>query len=61
MALPTGVDWRLHRGETDPPLGWYSPRFAEKVPSWTLTGSLALAPGRRLRTEIGFATRVRDF
>ncbi len=54
MRLPRELGWHLHRGETDPPLGWYSPGFAQKQPSWTLVGSGTLGSGQRLRTEIAF-------
>ncbi|RZT26869.1 heparinase II/III-like protein [Kribbella sp. VKM Ac-2569] len=39
VELPAGLSWTLHRGETDPILGWYSGRFGHKVPSTTLLGS----------------------
>jgi heparinase II/III-like protein len=39
VELPAGLSWTLHRGETDPILGWYSGRFGHKVPSATLLGS----------------------
>ena len=34
LLLPDGLSWSLHRGETDPVLGWYSPRFGAKQPAW---------------------------
>ena len=46
--------WSAHRGETDPPLGWYSPRFGVRVPTTTLvgaargTGTLTLTTDLRL-------------
>ena len=39
MRLPTDLGWTVHRGECDPPLGWYSPRFGVRVPSTTLVGA----------------------
>ncbi|TDX02862.1 alginate lyase family protein [Kribbella sp. VKM Ac-2566] len=39
VELPPGLSWTVHRGETDPILGWYSGRFGHKVPSATLLGS----------------------
>ncbi|MEU4246115.1 alginate lyase family protein [Amycolatopsis sp. NPDC026612] len=39
MELPPGLSWTVHRGETDPPLGWYSAGFGRKEPSTTLVGS----------------------
>jgi hypothetical protein len=47
FALPEALTWTSHTGETDPILGWYSPRFGERVPATTLigTGLLAATPG----------------
>ncbi|MGW7518672.1 alginate lyase family protein [Streptomyces sp. NPDC054796] len=39
LDLPGQLSWRAHRGETDPPLGWYSPGFGRKEPSTTLVGT----------------------
>ncbi|QGN59147.1 alginate lyase family protein [Nostocoides sp. HKS02] len=39
LSLPPQLSWTAHRGETSPVLGWYSPRFGERVPSATLVGS----------------------
>jgi Heparinase II/III-like protein/Heparinase II/III N-terminus len=38
VALPPSMTWTAHRGEQNPPLGWYSPGFGRKQPSWTLIG-----------------------
>ena len=38
LELPAALTWSAHRGETDPVLGWYSPRFGERVPTRTLVG-----------------------
>ncbi len=38
LILPDGLSWSLHRGETDPVLGWYSPSFGVKQPAWVLIG-----------------------
>ncbi|MEX1007263.1 MAG: alginate lyase family protein [Acidimicrobiia bacterium] len=38
LTLPDRLRWTAHRGETDPVLGWYSPRFGTKTPSTTLVG-----------------------
>lgn len=38
LVLPVGLSWSLHRGETEPILGWYSPSFGSKVPAWALIG-----------------------
>ncbi|MFE3659948.1 alginate lyase family protein [Streptomyces sp. NPDC059165] len=39
LDLPAQLRWRTHRGETDPPLGWYSPGFGRKEPTTTLVGT----------------------
>ncbi|WP_438296099.1 alginate lyase family protein [Streptomyces sp. HUAS TT7] len=39
LDLPGQLCWRAHRGETDPPLGWYSPGFGRKEPTTTLVGT----------------------
>ncbi len=38
LSLPDGPSWTLSRGGTDPILGWYSPRFGEKQPTWAIIG-----------------------
>ncbi|MER5437861.1 alginate lyase family protein [Streptomyces sp. NPDC002790] len=39
LALPERLSWRAHRGEVEPPLGWYSAGFGRKEPATTLIGS----------------------
>ncbi|MFJ8083066.1 alginate lyase family protein [Streptomyces sp. NPDC096205] len=39
LDLPGQLSWRAHRGESDPPLGWYSPGFGRKEPATTLIGT----------------------
>ncbi|MEW2454164.1 heparinase II/III family protein [Streptomyces albus] len=39
LDLPGQLSWRAHRGETDPPLGWYSPGFGRKEPATALVGT----------------------
>ncbi|MFD9325000.1 alginate lyase family protein [Streptomyces sp. NPDC060065] len=39
LDLPGQLSWRAHRGETAPPLGWYSAGFGRKEPSTTLIGT----------------------
>ncbi|MEV0803794.1 alginate lyase family protein [Kribbella sp. NPDC050281] len=39
VELPAGLSWSAHRGDDDPLLGWYSPRFGHKVPITTLVGT----------------------
>lgn len=54
MWLDDRLDWSTHRGETDPVLGWYSPRFGIRVPTTTLLGAGVLRGGLVLRTTISF-------
>ncbi|MFG2560137.1 alginate lyase family protein [Streptomyces sp. NPDC048496] len=39
LDLPGQLCWRAHRGESDPPLGWYSAGFGRKEPTTTLIGT----------------------
>jgi hypothetical protein len=50
LQLPPELGWTAHRGETDPVLGWYSPRFGQRVPCTTLVGAGAWQGGLRLTT-----------
>ncbi|PID96381.1 MAG: heparinase [Actinomycetales bacterium] len=56
LELPVELAWSSHRGEEDPPMGWYSPAFGEKLPSTTIEGVGRLAPGVRLETRIRFGS-----
>ncbi len=38
LSLPHGLSWSLSRGASDPVLGWYSPRFGKKQPTWAVIG-----------------------
>ncbi|MGW1764542.1 alginate lyase family protein [Streptomyces sp. NPDC002073] len=56
LDLPGQLSWRAHRGESDPPLGWYSPGFGRKEPATTLVGTgQAGGPG----PSEGFTTVLR--
>jgi hypothetical protein len=52
MRLPEALEWSLVRGQTEPPLGWYSPQFGAKLPIATLVGDGVVAGGDRLITDI---------
>jgi hypothetical protein len=54
LHLPANLTWSRHRGEEDPPLGWYSPRFAERVPSTTLVGEAAVDRTTTMHTRLVF-------
>ncbi|WP_344523914.1 alginate lyase family protein, partial [Streptomyces rectiviolaceus] len=53
LDLPGQLSWRAHRGESDPPLGWYSAGFGRKEPATTLVGT-GIADGAE-----GFTTVLR--
>ena len=54
LELPSGLRWSLHRGESDPILGWYSPGLGRRVPSFTLLGYGRCVPGAPLATRLEF-------
>jgi hypothetical protein len=54
LELPVALRWSLHRGETDPILGWYSPGLGRRLPAFTLLGCGRWAPGAPLATRLGF-------
>jgi hypothetical protein len=54
MELPVALRWSLHRGETSPILGWYSPGLGRRVPAFTLLGSGRCVPGTPLATRLEF-------
>ena len=54
LALPGGLEWTLHRGETNPILGWYSSGLERRVPAFTLLGCGRPAAGEPLRTRLEF-------
>ncbi|MEU6577501.1 alginate lyase family protein [Streptomyces sp. NPDC046805] len=39
LDLPGQLRWQGHRGESDPPLGWYSAGFGRKEPATVLVGT----------------------
>jgi hypothetical protein len=54
LELPGVLQWSLHRGETDPILGWYSPSLGRRVPAYTLLGRGYCALGAPLATRLEF-------
>ena len=54
LELPAGLSWTLHRGETDPILGWYSGGLGQRIPAFTLLGCGRSAPGVPLTTRLEF-------
>ncbi|WP_186779102.1 alginate lyase family protein [Streptomyces salinarius] len=57
LDLPGELSWRAHRGETEPPLGWYSPGFGRKEPATTLIGTGFTDGAREFTTVLGFRDR----
>lgn len=57
MELPLGLRWSLHRGETDPILGWYSPGLGRRVPAFSLVGRGRDVAGAPLVTRLEFLER----
>ena len=54
MELPLGLYWSLHRGETYPILGWYSPGLGRRVPAFSLVGRGRCEAGAPLVTRLEF-------
>ena len=54
LELPCALSWSLHRGETDPILGWYSPGLGRRIPALALLGSGRCVPGAPLATRLEF-------
>ncbi|MBQ1089725.1 alginate lyase family protein [Streptomyces sp. B93] len=54
LDLPGQLSWAAHRGESEPPLGWYSPGFGRKEPSTTLVGTGFADGTEEFTTVLGF-------
>ncbi|MFC7807182.1 alginate lyase family protein [Streptomyces olivaceus] len=54
LDLPSRLSWRAHRGESDPPLGWYSPGFGRREPATTLVGTGFTDGTERFTTVLAF-------
>jgi Heparinase II/III-like protein len=54
LELPCQLRWSLHRGETNPILGWYSSGLGRRDPAITLLGQGCPAPGEPLATRLEF-------
>lgn len=54
LDLPGRLEWRAHRGESDPPLGWYSAGFGRKEPATVLVGSGVTDGTEEFVTVLGF-------
>jgi hypothetical protein len=60
MTLSGSLLWRMHRGEQDPILGWYSAAFGRREPSNSLIGTGDIAPFHVLRSHIVFLGVLRQ-
>jgi len=54
MELPRQLRWSLHRGETQPILGWYSAGLGRRTPCFALIGRGRSAPGQPLAIRLEF-------
>jgi hypothetical protein len=54
LELPSQFNWRSHKGESHPILGWYSAGLGERVPTVTLLGQGRCLPGIPLVTKLSF-------
>ena len=59
LELPAGLRWSLHRGATEPILGWYSPGLGRRVPTFSFLGAGRCGPGEPLATRLTFIETVR--
>jgi hypothetical protein len=57
MRLPEGLSWSTVSGQSEPPLGWYSPCFGAKIPTTTLIGRGHIVGGTRLTTDLRIGAR----
>jgi hypothetical protein len=60
LDLPDVLTWSVHRGESDPPSGWYSPAFGERVPSTTLIGTGVVRGHADMVTRLTFDLADRE-
>ncbi|MFG2847852.1 alginate lyase family protein [Kitasatospora sp. NPDC048296] len=54
LDLPGQLTWQAHRGESEPPLGWYSAGFGRKEPATTLVGTGFADDAQGFITVLGF-------
>lgn len=54
LELPAELTWTVHRGQVDPPLGWYSPGFGRREPADTLMGRGVAGRSTALTTLLRF-------
>jgi hypothetical protein len=54
LDLPRELSWSLHRGETAPILGWFSPGLGQRVPAFTMIGRGRCTSAAPLFTRLQF-------
>jgi hypothetical protein len=54
LELPSALRWTLHRGQTQPILGWYSPGLGRRVPTFSLLGCGRCTADAPLATRLEF-------
>lgn len=54
LDLPKALSWTLHRGETDPILGWYSEGLGRRAPAFMLLGCGRSHASEPLSTRLEF-------
>jgi hypothetical protein len=54
LELSPELRWSLHRGETDPILGWYSPSLGRRTPAFSLLGRGRCIHGAPVATRLEF-------
>jgi len=60
MRLPRELTWVAVKGQTEPPLGWYSPCFGSRIPITTLMGTGPVEGGQRLITDLRIDLRDKE-
>jgi Heparinase II/III-like protein/Heparinase II/III N-terminus len=54
LELPSQLDWSLHKGQTEPILGWYACGLGRRTPAFMLVGRGRSAPQVPLSTRLVF-------
>jgi len=55
LELDENLDWTIHTGEDNPPLGWYSETLGVKYPSSVLVGTARFPQINNCRTSIAWS------
>jgi hypothetical protein len=54
MELAMAMTWRAVRGDEHQPIGWFSPTYDVRLPSFTLEGLGEIGPGQIVETRLVF-------